>query len=142
MVSERAFTYYGWPIFKDSPTKTSCFPVGFPLKPQTKRYPQRRTNPYCHMATGSNPVPVNIPIPTKIGSNMGGELTYPKMGSQNGFDPHPWLWVKTLYPGEHQNRWYMGVHPPQHRGIGYDPWPYCHLKTLRFRGSLYAKSGP
>ena len=25
--------------------------------------------------------------------------------------------------GEHQNRWYMGVHPPQNGGIGYDPWP-------------------
>ena len=23
-------------------------------------------------------------------------------------------------PGEHQNRWYMGVHPPQSGGIGYD----------------------
>ena len=33
--------------------------------------------------------PVNIPIPTKIGSKMGGEFTYPKMGSQNGFDPQP-----------------------------------------------------
>ena len=31
--------------------------------------------------------PVNISIPTKIGSKMGGEFTYPKMGSQNGFDP-------------------------------------------------------
>ena len=26
-------------------------------------------------------------------------------------------------PGEHQHRWYMGVHPPQNGGIGYDPWP-------------------
>ena len=26
--------------------------------------------------------------PTKIGSKMGGEFTYPKMGSQNGFDNH------------------------------------------------------
>ena len=32
--------------------------------------------------------PVNIPIPTKIGPKMGGEFTYPKMGSQNGFDNH------------------------------------------------------
>ena len=32
---------------------------------------------------GHNPVPaVNIPIPTKIGSEMGGEFTYPKMGSR------------------------------------------------------------
>ena len=23
--------------------------------------------------------------------------------------------------GKHQNRWYMGVHPPQNGGIGYDP---------------------
>ena len=31
------------------------------------------------MAMGQNPVPpVNIPIPTKIGSKMGGEFTYPK----------------------------------------------------------------
>ena len=34
------------------------------------------------MAMGQNPVPpVNIPIPTKMGSKMGGEFTYPKMGS-------------------------------------------------------------
>ena len=39
------------------------------------------------MAMGQNPVPpVNIPIPTQIGSKMGGELTYPKMGSQNFFE--------------------------------------------------------
>ena len=40
------------------------------------------------MAMGQKPgyPPVNIPIPTKIGSKMGGEFTYPKMGSQNGFD--------------------------------------------------------
>ena len=32
------------------------------------------------LAMGQNPVPpVNIPIPTKIGSKMGGEFTYPKM---------------------------------------------------------------
>ena len=24
-------------------------------------------------------------------------------------------------PGEHQNRWYMGVHAPQNGAIGYDP---------------------
>ena len=33
---------------------------------------------------------VNIPIPT-IGSKMGGEFTYPKIGSQNGFDNHSHL---------------------------------------------------
>ena len=38
-----------------------------------------------------------------------------------------WLWVNGTQetPGEHQNRWYMGVHPPQNGGTGYDPWP-CH----------------
>ena len=30
---------------------------------------------------------------------------------------------KPRTPGEHQNRWYMGVHPPQNAGIVYDPWP-------------------
>ena len=35
-----------------------------------------------HLAMGQKPVPpVNIPIPTKTGSKMGGEFTYPKMGS-------------------------------------------------------------
>ena len=34
------------------------------------------------MAMGQNPVPpVNIPIPTKTGSKMSSEFTYPKMGS-------------------------------------------------------------
>ena len=30
-------------------------------------------------------------------------------------------------PGEHQNRWYMSVHPPQNGRIGNAPWPnvYC-----------------
>ena len=37
---------------------------------------------------GQKPVPpMNIPIPTKVGPKMGGEFTYPKMGSQNGFEP-------------------------------------------------------
>ena len=41
------------------------------------------------MAMGQNPVrPVNISIPTKIKPKMGGEFTYPKMGSQNGFCHH------------------------------------------------------
>ena len=36
---------------------------------------------------GQTPVfTVNIPIPPNIGSKMGGEVTYPKMGSQTGFD--------------------------------------------------------
>ena len=42
-----------------------------------------------------------------------------------------WVWVETLgTPGEHQNRWYMGVHPPQIGGIGYDPWPYGVARLL------------
>ena len=28
---------------------------------------------------------------------------------------------------EHKNRWYMGVHPPQIGGIGYDPWPFVQV---------------
>ena len=40
----------------------------------------------CHMAMGQNPVPsVNIPIPTKIGSKMGGALKTPKWTNQNPF---------------------------------------------------------
>ena len=40
------------------------------------------------------------------------------------------LWVsfgcgsKPCSTGEHQNRWYVGVHPAQNGGIGYDPWPF------------------
>ena len=35
-----------------------------------------------HVAMGQKPVPqLNIPFPTKIGSKLGGEFTYPKMGS-------------------------------------------------------------
>ena len=32
-------------------------------------------------------------------------------------------WSKPCTPGEHKKRWYMGVHPPQNGGIGFDPWP-------------------
>ena len=40
------------------------------------------------MAMGPNPVPpVNISTPTKIGSKMGGEFTYPKW-DPIGFDNH------------------------------------------------------
>ena len=42
-----------------------------------------------HMAMGQNPVsPVNIPIPTKIGSKMGGAPNNSRW-YQNGFDPRP-----------------------------------------------------
>ena len=43
---------------------------------------------------------------------------------------------KPCTPGEHQNRWYIGVHP-QNGGIGNDPWPHAtggfHVRS-RFRG--------
>ena len=43
-----------------------------------------------HMAMGQNPnrfaPSEHQPIPTEIGSKMGGEFTCPKMGSQNGSD--------------------------------------------------------
>ena len=36
---------------------------------------------------------------------------------------------KPCTPGEHQNRWHMGVHPPQNGAIGYAPWP-CVAQPL------------
>ena len=46
------------------------------------------------MAMGQNPVPpVNIPIPTKIGSKMGGELTYQPKWDPIGFDPQPHVFL-------------------------------------------------
>ena len=55
-----------------------------------------------HLAMGQIPVPrANIPIPTKIGSKMGGEFTY-----QPKWDPKTvltttaiWVWVKIKPPG-------------------------------------------
>ena len=42
-----------------------------------------------HLAMDKNPViPVNIPIPTKIGSEMGGEFTYQPKWDPIGFDNH------------------------------------------------------
>ena len=51
---------------------------------------------------------------------------------------------KPCTPGEHQNRWYMSVHPPQNGGIGFDPWPIqkadirygwdCPLLTFIYTG--------
>ena len=46
----------------------------------------------CQMAMGQNPnrtPPVNIPIPTKIGSKMGGEFTYQPKWNFIGVDPRP-----------------------------------------------------
>ena len=37
---------------------------------------------------------------------------------------------------QHQNRWYMGVHPPQNGGIGYDPWPCVNIRILVSRRTL------
>ena len=60
-------------------------PVGCPggnLEMQDSR-------PFKHMAMGQNPVPpVNIPIPTKIGSKLGG--AYLPQNGTIGFDPQPY----------------------------------------------------
>ena len=34
---------------------------------------------------------------------------------------------KPCTSGEHQNRWYMGVHPPQHEAIGYDLFVFVEV---------------
>ena len=47
------------------------------------RSPHGFTNPYSQGFKFRTPV--NIPIPTKIGSKMGDEFTYPKLGSV-------WFW--------------------------------------------------
>ena len=45
--------------------------------------PKEAPNPMSDLAMGQNPVPpMSIPIPTKTGSNMGGDFTYPKMDPQ------------------------------------------------------------
>ena len=57
----------------------------------------RRSETHSEPPSGhGNPAPlVNIPIPTKIGSKMGGEFTEnPEMGSQNGFDNHSHLRIQ------------------------------------------------
>ena len=52
------------------------------------------------MGMGQKPVPlVNIPIPTKIGSKMGGEFTYPKW-DPIGFDPQPYNHKKQMAVGQ------------------------------------------
>ena len=61
---------------------------------RTVRY-GARTKQTCHdhiMAMGQNPnrTPSEHPNPTtKIGSKLGGEFTYPQMGSHSGFEPWP-----------------------------------------------------
>ena len=45
-----------------------------------------------HLAMGQNPVPpVSIPIPTKIGSKMGGAFTYQPKWDPIGFEPQPFV---------------------------------------------------
>ena len=45
------------------------------------------------MAMSQNPVnPVNIPIPTKLGSKIGGEFTCQPKWYQTGFDPNCQIW--------------------------------------------------
>ena len=59
------------------------------------------------------PPAVNIPIPTKIGSKMGGEFTETlKMGSQNGFDHHSHLQI-------HRPLGSTGHPPASARGTGW-----------------------
>ena len=47
------------------------------------------------MAKGQNPVPLNIPIPTKIGSKMGGAPT--PIWEPIGFDPQPYSLQQTSW---------------------------------------------
>ena len=66
----------------------------FPLSKDSRPY----TSFSINVAMGQNPVPpVNIPIPTKICSKMGGEFTYPrKWDPKTVFGPpRPWFPVET-----------------------------------------------
>ena len=70
---------------------------------------------------GQNSVPpVHVPIPTKIGSKMGGEFTYqPKWDPISGDPQSPFwkhvavakwtLWVKNGYPFWNPNKWNQGL---------------------------------
>ena len=66
-----------------------------------------------------------------MGSHFGvGEFTtHFRTHFSGDWDVH-WGW-ETRYPGEHQYRWQMDVHPPQNRAIGYAPWPcpFCGTST-------------
>ena len=62
------------------------------LKPTNKNKNIIKQMEVFHMATGQKPVsPVNIPIPTKIGSKIGGEFTYQPKWDPIGFDPQPYF---------------------------------------------------
>ena len=52
-----------------------------------------------------------------------------------------WLWVKTQEtPREHQNRWYMGVHPPRPMAIYiYRPYIYIYIYVTLLCGCLSPK---
>ena len=43
---------------------------------------------------------------------------------QFGIAEDPYSGTKPCTPGEHQNRWYIGVPPQNGIGIAYDPWPH------------------
>ena len=63
-----------------------------------------------------------------------------------------WMWLWLSKPrkvfGEHQNRCYMGVHPPQNGGIGYDPYAStggragCYLATTLTGRRTFAVAAP
>ena len=73
--------------------------------------------------------PVNISIPTKKGSKMSGEFTYPKMGSQIGVDNHGHLGIpeaKRIEGAFH--RLHEDTHRDGEHGDSED-----HLRTKPFR---------
>ena len=81
--------------------------VGVPPKWDFSVFHQQRggfpTNRHTQMAMGQNPVyPVNIPIPTKIGSTKGGEFTNP---NQVGI-------LLVLTHSQMPNLLYLGASPP------------------------------
>ena len=68
-----------------------------------------------------------------LGGGRGGEEHVHLTKTQTSHEPRG-RGAKPCTSGEHQNRWYIGVHPPQNEGIGYDPWPHgcvCVCAPLR-----------
>ena len=76
-------------VRKNTPKRFCCSKIKAAC-PKTTHYTHEKCPWHirAHLAMGQHPVPpVNIPIPTKIGSTMGGEFTYPQNGiNHNGFD--------------------------------------------------------
>ena len=63
------------------------------------------------MAMGQHPVPpVNIPTPTKIGSEMGGEFTYQNGIPKNGFAPQRLMLSDQKWPPPQSTVAPQGVH--------------------------------